>query len=115
MDVTWELSLPRPVQGSPPPSWCNKETVNTPLSTGRAPCLALSLSRRLSPWSRRTDPDTVSREKISRHGGMKSSQKTINACFVVDIDNVPDNTCHLWSPELPGSGDKCDVEMRLRP
>ena len=74
----------------PPPSWCNKETVNTP-STGRAPCLALSLSRRLSPWSRRTDPDTVSREMISRHGGMKSSQKTINACFVVDIDNVPDN------------------------
>ena len=24
-------------------------------------------------------------------------------------------TCHLWSPELPESGDKCDVEMRLRP
>ena len=51
--------------------------------------------------SRRTDPDTVSRGMISRHGGMKSSQKTINDYrFVVDIDNVPDTPCHLRSPEL---------------
>ena len=65
--------------------------------------------------SRRTDPDTVSRGMISRQGGMKSSQKTINDRFVVGIDNVPDTPCHLRSPELPDYDDKCEVEMRPGP